>query len=55
MAGLISAVSFVFYVRARMKEEEMKEKKFQSIHYISLFIFVVVGVVILIMVSNMNP
>jgi hypothetical protein len=37
-----------------MREQEQKEKRFQSIHYISLFIFVVLGVIALILLSNMN-
>lgn len=54
LTGIVSVVSFVLYVLARMHEEEQKEKRYQSIHYLSLFIFVVLGVFILIMVSNMN-
>jgi multisubunit Na+/H+ antiporter MnhB subunit len=52
--GLISAVSFVLYVLARGKENEESEKRYLSIHFISLFIFVVLGVIILIMLSDMN-
>jgi hypothetical protein len=54
MTGVVSASSFVLYVRARMKEDETKERSFRSIHYLSLFIFVVIGVILLIMVSNMD-
>jgi hypothetical protein len=51
---MVSLVTFVLYVRARIKLEENKEKKYQSIHFISLFAFVVLGVIILIMLSNMD-
>ena len=54
LTGLVSAITFILYVRARMKEEEQKEKKFQTIHYLSLFAFVFFGVIILIMLSNMD-
>jgi len=54
LTGLISVITFILYVRARMKEEEQKEKKFQTIHYLSLFAFVFFGVIILIMLSNMD-
>ncbi len=54
LTGLVSVITFILYVRARMKEEEQKEKKFQSIHYFSLFAFVFFGVIILIMLSNMD-
>jgi small neutral amino acid transporter SnatA (MarC family) len=52
--GLVSLIYFVLYVRARMKQEEKKEQHYQSIHFFSLFVFVVLGVIILIMMSNMN-
>jgi uncharacterized membrane protein YidH (DUF202 family) len=54
LTGLVSVITFILYVRARMKEEEQKEKKLQSIHYLSLFAFVFFGVIILIMLSNMD-
>ncbi|HEX4371811.1 MAG TPA: hypothetical protein VHZ50_00770 [Puia sp.] len=54
LIGIISVVSFVLYVLARGKENEKSEKRYQSIHFISLFIFVVNGVIILIMLSDMN-
>jgi hypothetical protein len=37
-----------------MKEQEQKEKFYKSIHFISLLIFVFLGVIILVMLSNMN-
>jgi hypothetical protein len=52
--GLISVTAFVLYVLARGKENEELEKRYQNIHFISLFIFVVIGVIILIMLSDMN-
>ena len=35
-------------------DKEQKEKKFQTIHFLSLFVFVFFGVIILIMLSNMD-
>jgi len=55
LTGFISVISFVLFVLARGKENEVAEKRNQSIHFISLFIFVVLGVIILIMLSDMNP
>jgi hypothetical protein len=54
LTGMVSLITFVLYVRARIKQEEKKEKKYQSIHFFSLFAFVVLGVIILIMLSNMD-
>jgi len=52
--GLISVITFVLFARARMKEEEQKEKRFQSIHFVSLLVFVLLGAIILVMLSNMD-
>jgi hypothetical protein len=54
LTGLISVITFVLYVQARMWEQEQKEKLFQSMHFISLLVFVFLGVIILVMLSNMN-
>jgi hypothetical protein len=42
---VIAITAFVLYGRARMREEEQKEKLFLKIHYISLFILLLIGVV----------
>ncbi|HSZ87443.1 MAG TPA: hypothetical protein VK787_15525 [Puia sp.] len=54
LIGLISVITFVLYVLARGKENERSENHYRSVHFISLFIFVVIGVIILIMLSDMN-
>jgi hypothetical protein len=54
VTGLISILTFILYALARMREELQMERRFQSIHYISLLIFVAIGVIILIMLSNMD-
>ncbi|MBS1665983.1 MAG: hypothetical protein JST58_01260 [Bacteroidetes bacterium] len=54
LTGLTSILTFVLYVRARMKEQEEKEKLYGSIHFKTLFAFVVLGVVILVMLSKMG-
>jgi hypothetical protein len=42
---IIAAVTFIMYGRARMKEQEQKEKFFLKIHYTCLFILFLVGIV----------
>ena len=42
---VIAITTFVLYGRARMREEEQKEKYFLRIHYISLFILLLLGIV----------
>jgi hypothetical protein len=54
LTGIISVVTFVLYVLARMHEQEQRESRYRSIHFLSLFIFVFLGVIILIMLSNMD-
>jgi uncharacterized membrane protein len=52
LSGLVSLVSFVLYVRARMREQEHKEDRYRSVHFASLSLFVALGVMILIQLSN---
>ena len=54
LTGLVSIGSFVLYVRARMKEQEKQEKQFQSIHYASLLAIALLGVILLILASQMG-
>jgi formate hydrogenlyase subunit 3/multisubunit Na+/H+ antiporter MnhD subunit len=54
LTGIISAITFILYVMARMKEQDQKEKSYRLIHFLSLFLFVILGVILLIMVSDMN-
>jgi hypothetical protein len=42
---VIATTAFVLYGRARMKVEEQKEKLFLKIHYASLFLLLLVGIV----------
>ena len=67
-SALTTLISFILYLRARTAirdhpDEEnpdvlrhalldKKERKYQSIHFISLLIFVTLGVVILVMISR---
>jgi hypothetical protein len=67
-SALTTLISFVLYLKARVAqrdhpdEEEpdtlrhaaldRKEKRYQSIHFTSLFIFVTLGVLILVMISR---
>jgi len=44
-AMIIAVVTFVMYGRARMKEQEENEKLFLRMHYTSLFILLLLGVV----------
>lgn len=45
--GVIGIVSFVLYSRARMKEDEQRERYFLRIHYTALFLVLVLGIVFL--------
>jgi hypothetical protein len=45
ISGVIAVAAFVLYGRARMKEQEQKEKLFLRIHYTSLFILLLIGIV----------
>jgi hypothetical protein len=42
---VIAIVTFVLYGRARMKEQEQKEKLFLKVHYACLFILLLLGIV----------
>jgi len=50
--AIVTLVSFFLYVRARMANRVTEEKRYLSIHYISLFLFVLFGVLILIHLSD---
>ena len=54
LTGLTTFASFIMYIQARMHEQETKEKLYQSIHFKTLFLFVVLGVIILVIISKMN-
>ncbi|HTE09777.1 MAG TPA: hypothetical protein VK645_02390 [Chitinophagaceae bacterium] len=43
--GIVAITSFVLYGRARMREEEQKEKQFLKLHYTCLFILLLLGIV----------
>jgi hypothetical protein len=42
---IVAITTFVLYGRARMKEQEQREKYFLRIHYTALFILLVLGIV----------
>ncbi len=50
--ALIAVISFVMYVRARMKVQEKAEAFYQRIHYISLFLLFALGIVIMLYMSQ---
>jgi hypothetical protein len=60
LSAMTTIVSFVGYIKARMAQRDdhsiaeldRKERLYRSIHFISLFIFVFLGVLILIQLSN---
>ena len=54
VTAAVSVVSFLLYARARMQENEKLELRCRSIHYFSLLLFVTLGVILLVMLSNMN-
>ena len=43
--AVTAAITFVLYGRARMKEQEEKEKRFLRIHYTSLGLLFLTGIV----------
>ena len=47
VSGVIGIVSFVLYGRARMKEDEQRERYFLRIHSIALFLVLLLGIVYL--------
>jgi hypothetical protein len=50
--GVIGIISFVLYARARMKEDEPREKYYLRIHYTALFIVLILGMVFLFYMVN---
>jgi hypothetical protein len=51
-SGVVAIVSFFLYLRARIANRLARERRWLSIHYISLFLFVFFGVLILIHLSD---
>ena len=47
VCGVTAVVTFVLYGRARMREEEQREKRFLRIHYTALFLLLLVGTIFL--------
>lgn len=45
LAIAIAIITFVLYGRARMKEQEAREKMFLTIHYASMFVLLLLGIV----------
>lgn len=52
ISAVITVTSFFLYVRARMAYREAEERRYRSIHFITLFLFVLFGVLILIRLSD---
>ena len=51
--AVVAITTFVLYGRARMQEQEEKEKRFLKIHYITLFMLLLLGLVFMFfMVEN---
>ena len=46
-SGVIGIITFVLYGRARMKEDERREQYFLRIHYVALFLVLLLGIVYL--------
>jgi hypothetical protein len=45
--GVVGIITFVLYGRARMKEDEKREKYYLRIHYTALFLVLILGIVFL--------
>ena len=67
VSAIITIISFILFIRARLAERshpddevdvlrdaglDRKERVYQRIHFLSLFVFVVFGVLILIIISH---
>jgi cytochrome bd-type quinol oxidase subunit 2 len=54
--GVITGIFFLLYIKARMADQSTEpgrdEARYQSIHFITLFLFVLFGVLVLIQLSN---
>ncbi len=50
--AIVTIVAFFLYVKARLAYQDKKEKKYQSLHFITLLLFILFGVLILIHLSN---
>jgi hypothetical protein len=50
--AVLSIVAFVQYVRFRMADIPEKEKKWQSLHFITLALFILFGVLILVKLTD---
>jgi len=47
VCGAIGIVFFVLYVRARMKEDGERERKFLRVHYVALTLVLLLGIIYL--------
>lgn len=52
LSAITTVIAFILYVRARMAERNDQERLYRSIHFTSLFIFVFLGVLLLIQLSD---
>jgi threonine/homoserine/homoserine lactone efflux protein len=52
LSGLVAVVSFFLYVHYRMNFREKEEQRYRQIHFISLALFVLFGVLLLIELSH---
>lgn len=50
--AIVTIVSFFLYVRARLAYKERLEHRYQAIHFITLALFVLFGVLVLVHLSN---
>jgi cytochrome c oxidase assembly factor CtaG len=52
VCGIVGIVTFVLYARARMKEQEEKERVYLRIHYTALTLVFLLGMVFLFYMVN---
>lgn len=50
--ALVTIVTFILYVRARVAGDDRLESRYQAIHFITLALFILFGVLILVHLSN---
>ncbi|HET9055932.1 MAG TPA: hypothetical protein VFN30_03690 [Chitinophagaceae bacterium] len=45
--AVVAVISFILFIRARVKEDEQKEKRYKSIHYTTLAFFTILLIIAL--------
>ena len=52
VSAIATLITFFLYIKARMAERIEQERRYLSLHFITLFLFVLFGVLILVHLSD---